>query len=95
MKVKSMRIPEDIERAIQYVSDAEKIEHTQSLRKLARLGFEFYTAMNYRNGRITIREASALLNLTISETMDTLEQMGVKGNIRADDVLESLNSLER
>ena len=40
MKVRSMRIPEDIDRAIKYVSNAEKIENTQSLRKLARLGFE-------------------------------------------------------
>ncbi|MFH0725153.1 MAG: hypothetical protein V2B19_02165 [Pseudomonadota bacterium] len=91
MKVRSMRIPEDIDRAIQYVSNAEKIEHTQSLRKLARLGFELYTATNYQNGRITLREAAALLSLSLSEAIEILERMGVKGNIRAGDVLDSLN----
>jgi len=33
MKVKSMRIPEDIEQAIEYVSKVEKIEKAQSLMK--------------------------------------------------------------
>ena len=93
MKVRSMRVPEDIDRAIQYVSNAEKIENTQSLRKLARLGFELYVAKNYQNGEITLREASELLNLTTSETIDLLGRMGVTGNIRSGDVLDSLKAI--
>ena len=92
MKVRSMRIPEDIDRAIQYVSNAEKIENTQSLRKLARLGFDLYVANNYQNGQITLREAAEILNLSISETLDLLSKMGVRGNIHASDVLASLNT---
>lgn len=93
MKVRSMRVPEDIDRAIKYVSNAEKIENTQSLRKLARLGFELYVAQNYQNGEITLREASGLLTLTTSETLDLLSKMGVTGNIRSSDVLASLNTV--
>jgi len=37
MKVKSIRIPDDIDQAINYVSQLEKIEKTQSLRKLAKI----------------------------------------------------------
>ena len=92
MKVKSMRIPEDIDQAINYVSQLEKIEKTQSLRKLARLGFEYYVAKNYRDGRISLRNAADLLNLNLSETIDRLAEAGVKGNIRASDVFASLNS---
>ncbi len=91
MKVKSMRIPEDIDQAIEYVSKVEKIEKTQSLRKLARVGFEYYVAKTYREGKITLREASNLLKLPLSETIDLLSEMGAKGNIRANDVLASLN----
>ena len=91
MKVKSMRIPEDIDQAIEYVSKVEKIEKTQSLRKLARVGFEYYVAKTYKEGKITLRNASNLLKLTLSETIDLLSEMGVKGNIRANDVLTSLN----
>ncbi len=91
MKVRSLRIPEDLDQAIEYVSRVEKTEKTQSLRKLARLGFEQYVAKVYREGNITLREASDLLRLTLSETIDLLAEMGVKGNIRANDVLASLN----
>jgi len=92
MKVRSMRIPEDIEQALTYVSKSEKIVKTQSLRKLTRLGFECYVTKNYREGRITLRDTSELLKLTLSETIDLLAELGVTGNIRASDVLESLNT---
>ena len=90
MKVKSMRIPDDIDQAINYVSQLEKIEKTQSLRKLARIGFEYYVAKSYKEGRITLRDAADLLKLSLSETIDLLAEMGVKGNIRAADVYASL-----
>ena len=90
MKVKSIRIPDDIDQAINYVSHLEKIEKTQSLRKLARIGFEYYVAKSYKEGRITLRDASDLLKLSMSEAMDLLAEMGVKGNIRAADVYASL-----
>ncbi len=92
MKVKSMRIPEDIDKAIVYVSRVEKIEKTHSMRKLARMGFESYISKEYKAGKITLREASDLLKLTLSETVDLLADMGVKGNIRAEDILASLKT---
>ncbi len=94
MKVKSIRIPKDIDYAIDYVSQLEKIEKTQSLRKLARLGFEYYIAKEYREGRSSLREVAQLLNLTLSNTIDLLNEMGVSGNIRARDVLSSTKSIE-
>jgi predicted HTH domain antitoxin len=87
-----MRIPEDIDQAIEYVSKVEKIEKAQSLRKLARVGFEYYVVTSYSEGKITLREASDLLALTLSETIDLLTTMGIKGNIRAKDVLASLSA---
>ena len=94
MKVKSMRIPDDIDQAIDYVSQTEKIEKAQSLRKLARLGFEYYVAKEYREGRSTLREVAKLLDLPLSNAIDLLNEMGVSGNIRARDVLSSLKSIE-
>jgi len=93
MSVKSLRIPEDIERAIDYVAKSEKIEKSQSLRKLTRIGFECYVAKSYEQGKLTLREASKLLKLTLSETLDLLSEMGVKGNIRSSEVLESLRTI--
>jgi predicted HTH domain antitoxin len=90
MTVKSLRIPEEMEKAIEYVAKSEKIEKSQSLRKLTRIGFECYVAKSYEQGRLTLREAAKLLRLSLSETVDILSETGVKGNIRSSDVLESL-----
>jgi len=93
MKVRSIRIPEDIDKAIEYVARLEKLEKTQSIRKLTKLGFEFYTAKSYEKGKLTLREAAELLNLTLSETIDLLSEMGVRGNIRVKDVMESFETM--
>lgn len=93
MNVKSVRISNDMEKAIRYVAQSEKIEKSQSIRKLARLGFEFYVAKSYERGRLTLRETAELLNLNLSETIDLLQEFGVKGNIRSKDILDSLKAL--
>ena len=93
MKVKSLRIPEDIDQAIDYVARSEKLEKTGSLRKLARMGFEVYVAKSYERGKLTLREAGKLLHLNLIETIDLLNEMGVKGNIKAKDVMEGLKVL--
>jgi len=93
MKAKSIRLPDDIDRAINYVSQKEKLEKTQSLRKLARIGFEAYVAKSYEKGNLTLRQASELPSLPLSETIDLLQEMGVKGNIRMQDVMESLKAI--
>ncbi len=93
MKVKSIRIPQDIEHAVNFLSRIEKIDSTQSFRKLARIGFETYIADLYQNGKLSIREVSTELGVSISEAIDMLSEKGVKGNIRATDVLQSIHSL--
>lgn len=88
-----MRIPQDIDKAIGYVARAEKIQNTLSLRKLARMGFESYVAKEYKDGKISLRQSADLLNLTLSETIDLLSNLGLRGNIHAEDVMKSLESL--
>ena len=83
MKVKSVRIPDEIDKAIDYVARSEKLEKTSSLRKLTRMGFEVYVAKSYERGKLTLREAANLLNLNLIETIDLLGEMGVKGNIKS------------
>jgi predicted HTH domain antitoxin len=93
MKVKSIRIPDDIDKSIEYVARLEKLEKTQSLRKLTKLGFEYYVSKSYERSKLTLRETAELLNLTLSETIDLLVEMGVKGNIRTKDVMESFKEI--
>lgn len=94
MAVISIRISEDIEKAIRYVAKKEKAEQAQSLRKLARLGFEAYIARSYRYGEITLREAGCLLDLSLWETLDMLSDFGVSGNVTTSQVLSGLEVLK-
>ena len=59
MSVRSIRISEDLETAIRYVAEREHAEQAQSLRKLARMGFEAYVAGQYRAGEVSRRHARA------------------------------------
>jgi len=54
MSIRSIRIPNDIDRSIDYVARSEKLKKAQSLRKLMRLGFEYYVAKSYESGKLTL-----------------------------------------
>jgi predicted HTH domain antitoxin len=95
MKVRSVRIPEDIDKAIDYVGRSEKLEKTSSLRKLTRMGFELYVAKSYERGKLTLREAADLLQMNMIEAIDLLSEMGVKGNIKTKDIMDGLKTLRQ
>jgi len=69
----------------------EKIEEAAAIRKMIKTGFETYVADLYREGRLTLREASRLLDRPpLTETIDLFLQKGIKGNLEASDVLTSI-----
>ncbi|MDE0023614.1 MAG: hypothetical protein OXP69_04290 [Spirochaetaceae bacterium] len=94
MSVRSIRITEDLEAAIRYVAEREDAEQAQSLRKLARMGFEAYVAGQYRVGEISLRQAAGLLGVTLWEALDRLAALGATGNATAESVLAGLDTLE-
>ena len=94
MSVRSIRISEDIETAIRYVAEREHAEQAQSLRKLARMGFEAYVADEYRAGAVSLRQAADLLRVSLWEALDRLAALGATGNASAESVLAGLDILE-
>lgn len=93
MTTKTLRLPADLISAVQTVGQSEHIEESTAMRKLMRMGFELYTARLYDAGHITLRQTAKRLDLSLSETLDVLQQLGVSGNVTADDTLASLQSL--
>ena len=93
MSVRSIRITEDLETALRYVAEREHAEQAQSLRKLARMGFEAYIAGQYRAGEVSLRQAAALLGVTLWEALDRLAALGATGNATAESVLAGLDTL--
>ena len=90
MKTKSLRIPKDMVSAIELVEKEEKIEESTAMRKLMRIGFETYVGDLYKRGKVTLREASRLLNMNQIEVMNIFLDAGIKGNLDASDVMISL-----
>ena len=90
MKTKSIRIPKDMMAAIEIVEKEEKIEESTAMRKLTRIGFETYIGNLYKQGKVTLRQAAKLLNLSQIEAMNLFLDAGIKGNLDALDVLVSL-----
>ena len=91
MKKKSIRIPEEMAKAIGLVEKEEKIEESTAMRKLIRMGFETYVGNLYKEGKITLRKASQLLRRNQIEVMNLFLDAGIKGNLDASDVLTSLD----
>jgi len=94
VSVRSIRITEDIEAAIRYVAEREHAEQAQSLRKLARMGFEAYIARQFQVGEVSLREAAGLLGVTPWDALDRLAALGAAGNATAEAVLAGLDNLE-
>ena len=90
MKTKSLRIPKDMISAIELVEKEEKIVESTAMRKLMRIGFETYVGNLYKQGKVTLREAARLLNVSQIEAINIFLDAGIKGNLDASDVIISL-----
>jgi hypothetical protein len=93
MTTKTLRLSDSLAEAIRELGAVEHIEESTAMRKLMRMGYDLYLAEQYRGGRITLRDVAARMDLSLSETLETLQRMGITGNTGADDALASLQSL--
>jgi len=91
MKTKTIRLPDEMMKAIGLVEKEEKIEESTAMRKLMRIGFETYVGNLYKQGKITLRRAGRLLHMNQIELIDLFLDSGIKGNLNASDVIGSLN----
>jgi hypothetical protein len=94
MTTKTLRLSDDLVQAIRELGAAEHIEESTAMRKLLRMGYELYLAEQYRVGRISLRDAAGRLGVSLSETLEALQHLGITGNTGADDTLSSLRSLQ-
>lgn len=90
MKIKSIRMPDEIIDAITVVEKEEKVEEATAIRKLIRIGYETYVANMYKFGKLSLAEASRLLGLTQVETLELFIDKGIKGNLDTADVMQAM-----
>jgi hypothetical protein len=82
--VKTIRLPEDLVRAILHRARLENVDESTAIRQLLALGVKGYAVKLYREGKVSLAEAANLANISLREMIDVLLDHGVKGNIRAD-----------
>jgi len=95
MTTKTLRLPDALTEAVRDVGRSEHVEEATAMRRLLAMGYELYLAGQYRRGSVSIREVARRLDLSISEAIDRLQELGVSGNVTADDTLHSLRSVSR
>jgi len=93
MTTKTLRLPDDLVAAVRDVKATEHVEESTAMRKLLHMGYDLYLAEQYRAGRISLREVARRMDTSISEAMDSLQRLGISGNVSAADTLHSLASL--
>ncbi len=89
--VKTVRLSKNLARAILHRVRTEKIDESTAIRQLLALGIEEYTVKLYREGRVTLGEASILADVSLREMIEILLAHGVKGNIRLDQQRKALD----
>ena len=79
--VKSVRLPDDLLRAVQERARRERVDESTALRQLLGLGAEEYAVRLYREGGITLGQAARLAGRTVRDMLEVLGERGVRGNV--------------
>lgn len=82
--LKRLRIPEPLLKTIRELARRERIDESTAIRKLIAMGATEYTVRQYREGKVTLREAAAIAETTVREMIEILLEHGVKGNVTID-----------
>jgi len=81
MVPKTTRVPENLMKVIEYRVNKEGLDESTVIRQLIQLGVRQYISQLYKEGELSLREASELLGVPLRETLEILWKEGVKGNI--------------
>jgi predicted HTH domain antitoxin len=82
--IKTVRISEKLLKVVKHRAKIEGIDESTAIRQLISIGAKNYAVDLYRNGKITLKEASELVGVNVREMIDILLDRGVKGNVRID-----------
>ena len=87
-KVITLRLKEKELNFIEEVSKKDAGDKSSAARKLIDYGWIYFILKNYKEGKISIGKAAEELNLTITETIELLADLGIKSPISYEDYLE-------
>lgn len=92
---KTTRLPPPLLRGIRYRTRKEGVDESTSLRQLLQLGLAEYTVQLYRQGKVSLREAAEISNVSVREMLELLQEHGISGNVRYDAQKHSLEIIRQ
>jgi len=93
-KVITLRLKEKELGFIEALSKKEDKDRSYVARKLIDYGWTYFTLKQYRDGKISIGKVAKELNLSITETIELLSELGVKSPVTYEEYLEGYKSLK-
>lgn len=91
MSVISLRLKDrDLER-IDELSRLEHKDRSTTARELLEYGWEFLMLRYYKEGKLSLEGLAKKLNMSISETIDQLAELGIEAPIEFEDYLKGFN----
>ena len=86
-KVITLRLKERELGFIESLSKKENEDKSSAARKLIGYGWIYLVLKGYKEGKLSIGKAAKQLNLTITETIELLADLGIKSPISYEDYL--------
>jgi len=93
-KVISVRINQKLEEIIKNFAKEQKNEQSEVIRDLIQNGSIFLAIKGYAEGKFSIGKAASLIDVPLSELMDIITDLGIKAEIRIEDVAEGFENLK-
>ncbi len=94
MAVMSLRLNEEERKKITALASQEKKEKSAAARELINAGWTFRWLMEYHRGRISLGKTAERLQVSMSDVLDMLAEMGIQNPLRYDEYLEGFQNLE-
>ena len=93
-KTVSLRLDE---RELEILKQLEKSEKDKSAaaRELIKNGWKFMVLKMYREGKISTGNAAKELEISISEFIDLLKELGIRSPIQYEDFIESSKAMKK
>ena len=93
MSVVSLRLKERDIKRIEELSTIEGKDKSTVARELLASGWEFRMIRFYKAGKLSLSGLAARLDLSVSETIDLLAELGIKAPIEYDDYIKGFEAV--
>jgi len=90
MGVISLRLKDRDLRRLDELSQLERKDKSTAARELLEYGWEFLMIRHYKEGKLSLEGLAKKLDISISETIDRLSELGIKAPIEYEDYLQGL-----